>query len=47
MKKILSPKEAEELLNILEVRFAKNMHRHQGLVWDKVQAKLGSNADAL
>jgi len=47
MKKILSPKQSEELLNILEVRFAKNMQRHKGRDWSKIQAKLETNADAL
>lgn len=28
-------------------RFEKNMHRHKGIAWAKVQAKLEANADAL
>ncbi len=47
MDKTLSPKQSEELLNTLEVRFAKNMQRHTSLVWAKVQAKLESNTDKL
>ena len=39
-KKELSPKQREELLGALKVRFEKNMGRHQGLVWAKVQARL-------
>ncbi|MBC7829616.1 MAG: DUF4256 domain-containing protein, partial [Chitinophagaceae bacterium] len=30
----------EELLSALKARFEKNMNRHKGLEWDKVQAKL-------
>jgi hypothetical protein len=40
MKKELSPKQREELLNTLKARFEKNMNRHKGLEWAKVQAKL-------
>ena len=39
-KKELSPKQREDLLKTLKARFEKNMNRHKGLVWDKVQAKL-------
>src|SRR5258708_28113281 len=39
-KKELSPKQREELLNTLKGRFEKNMNRHKGLEWAKVQAKL-------
>jgi len=38
--KALSSQQREELLNTLKARFEKNMHRHQGLEWAKVQAKL-------
>jgi hypothetical protein len=37
----------DELLNALKARFEKNMSRHQGLEWGKVQAKLDANADRL
>jgi hypothetical protein len=37
----------EELLNVLKTRFEKNMNRHQGIVWDKVQAKLEANPEKL
>ena len=40
MKKELSPKQSEELLNTLRARFEKNMNRHKGLTWIKIQAKL-------
>jgi hypothetical protein len=46
-KKTLSPKEHEELLRGLKARFEKNMNRHQGLEWAKVQAKLEANTDKL
>jgi hypothetical protein len=39
-KKELSPEQLEELLKALKARFEKNMNRHKGLEWDKVQAKL-------
>jgi hypothetical protein len=38
--KKLSPKQHEELLSALKSRFEKNMKRHKGLEWVKVQAKL-------
>jgi hypothetical protein len=43
-KKKLSPDQAEELLRILKARFEKNMKRHKGLDWAKVQARLDSAA---
>ena len=46
-KKELSPKEREELLKALKVRFEKNMDRHNGLEWAKVRAKLEANAGKL
>jgi Protein of unknown function (DUF4256) len=45
MKKELSLKQREELLNTLKARFEKNMNRHKGLEWAKVQAKLGANSE--
>jgi hypothetical protein len=47
MKKELSPKQREELLRALKARFEKNVNRHKGLDWTKVQAKLEANADKL
>ncbi|WP_301997345.1 DUF4256 domain-containing protein [Desulfosporosinus nitroreducens] len=35
------------LLRVLEARFEKNMNRHQGLEWVKVQAKLETNTEKL
>jgi len=46
-KKKLSSEQKEELLKSLKIRFEKNMNRHKGLEWSKVQAKLESNTDKL
>ena len=46
-KRELSPKQREELLSILKTRFEKNMNRHKGLTWDKVQTKLESHPKEL
>lgn len=46
-KKELSLEQREELLNILKVRFEKNMDRHKGIEWAKVQAKLEANPEKL
>jgi hypothetical protein len=43
----LSKKQREELLKALQIRFEKNMNRHQDLDWTKVQAKLEANEDRL
>jgi len=37
----------EELLTALKARFEKNMNRHKGLEWAKVQAKLEANPEKL
>ncbi|MEO5595093.1 MAG: DUF4256 domain-containing protein [Chitinophagaceae bacterium] len=47
MKKELSPKQREELLNILKARFEKSMSHHKDLAWAKVQAKLEDNNEKL
>jgi hypothetical protein len=47
IKKELSPEQCEELLRVLKARFEKNMIRHNGLEWAKVQAKLEANAEKL
>jgi len=46
-KKKLSPEQREELLKVLKARFEKNMNRHKGLEWAKVQAKLEANPGKL
>jgi Protein of unknown function (DUF4256) len=43
----MKAKEREELLQVLKARFEKNMHRHAGIAWAEVQAKLEGNPDAL
>jgi hypothetical protein len=43
----LSKKQRDELLSTLQARFEKNMNRHKGLEWAKVQAKLEANAGKL
>jgi hypothetical protein len=45
MKNIISNK--EELIGILQSRFAKNMNRHPGLDWVGIQTKLMANPDKL
>jgi len=46
-KKELTPEQREPLLKALKARFQKNMDRHQGLEWSKVQARLDANAEKL
>lgn len=43
----LSKVQRDELLKALQVRFEKNMSRHKGLEWAKVQAHLQVNRKAL
>lgn len=45
--KKLSPEEGGELLRTLQARFEKNMHRHRGISWAKVQTRLQANAEKL
>ncbi len=46
-RKKLEPKQLEELLGALKARFEKNMSRHKGLEWTKVQARLEANPEKL
>ena len=46
-KKGLSSAQREELFSVLKVRFEKNMGRHKGLEWAKVQARLEANTEKL
>jgi hypothetical protein len=39
-KNELSPEQQKELIRVIKARFEKNMNRHKGLEWAKVQAKL-------
>lgn len=43
----MNTKQRDALLRTLEARFEKNMGRHQGIDWSKVQARLESSPDAL
>src|SRR5256885_687536 len=46
-KKDLSPEQRKELLGALKARFEKNMNRHKGLEWTKVQARLEASPEKL
>ena len=46
-KKKLTSSQREELLHILKARFEKNKSRHDGMEWNKVQAKLEANAEKI
>src|ERR1044072_6457944 len=46
-KKTLSPKHRGEWQAALKAGFEKNMARHQGLIWAKVQARLEANPEKL
>jgi hypothetical protein len=46
-KNQLSQKQRAELLTALKARFEKNMNRHKGLDWAKVQARLEANPEKL
>lgn len=43
----MKEQERHELLRALKARFEKNMHRHKGIAWGEVQARLESNPSAL
>jgi hypothetical protein len=47
VRRELPPEQREELLGTLKARFEKNMNRHQGLEWAKVQARLEANPEKL
>ena len=42
-----SKEQAEELLQALKTRFSAHMHRHAGLSWDSVEARLRNNPTKL
>lgn len=46
-KQVLTPEQQEDLLSVLKARFEKNMNRHEGLDWAKVQTKLVTNPGKL
>lgn len=43
----LSQEQRKEVLGILKARFEKNMHRHEGIEWTNVEAKLDVNDSKL
>jgi hypothetical protein len=43
----LSPEQGKELFKTLKVRFEKNVNRHKGLEWPKIQAKLEAHPEKL
>ncbi|MFX1270026.1 MAG: DUF4256 domain-containing protein [Promethearchaeota archaeon] len=43
----MSPEQREELLRVLKARFEKNMKRHKGFEWSKIQAKLEAHTEKL
>jgi hypothetical protein len=47
VKKELSAKQRDELLGTLKARFEKNMGRHKGLEWAKVQARLEASSQKM
>ena len=47
MSNTLSSIQSQDLLAILEERFKKNMHRHEGFEWTVVREKLAANPDKL
>ena len=42
----MKPPKPDELIDVLKARFEKNMHRHKGVAWAAVQAKLERNRNA-
>lgn len=46
-KKVLTPEQQIELISTLKTRFGKNINRHKGLSWDKIQTKLETNVEKL
>lgn len=47
VKKDLPAKQRGELLSTLKARFEKNMNRHKGVDWARVQARLEANPEKL
>lgn len=42
----LSPAQLKHLINILQERFSGNMHRHKGVEWKQVEARINANPSA-
>ncbi len=47
INKVLSQEEKEVFIKTLQTRFEKNKHRHKGINWVQVQAKLEDSPDIL
>jgi hypothetical protein len=43
----MKAKEREQRLRILSARFERNLHRHEGLAWEEIQARLEATPAAL
>ena len=43
----MKAQESESLFQVLKTRFEKNMHRHKGIAWADVRARLEAGPDAL
>ena len=43
----MTPEQRDDLLETMKTRFEKNMNRHKGLEWAKIQAKLEVNSEIL
>lgn len=46
-KKLWPPEQSEALISVLKDRFEKNMNRHEGLEWAKVQVRLEANPEKM
>jgi hypothetical protein len=46
-KKSLTPQQAKQILATLKSRFEKNLHRHKGLKWPAIEAKLEAAPEKL
>jgi len=46
-KKVLSKEQVDVLLTVIQGRFEKNMNRHEGIEWDKIQVRLEKNSEKL
>jgi hypothetical protein len=46
-EKYLSIEQSKELLDILKIRFEKNLNRHKNIDWDKIHVKLEANPEKL
>ena len=43
----MKSQDRDKVVQVLKTRFEKNMHRHKGLAWEDVQARLESNPSAV